>query len=64
MGTRRRDAAELRDAWHAKAAMVANGRRFKTSALVIRDTEFIPSGYGAALPIQRRTVSGTVTLAE
>ena len=63
-GTRRRDAAELRDAWHKKAAMVANGRRFKASELVVRDTEFIPAGYGGGLPIQRRTVSGSVTLLE
>ncbi len=63
-GPRRREAAELRDAWQAKAAMVANGRRFKASPLVVRDTEYIPSGYGAALPIQRRTVTGTMTLVE
>lgn len=61
-GPRRREAAELRDAWQAKAAMVANGRRFKASPLVVRDTEYIPSGYGAALPIQRRTVTGTMTI--
>ena len=61
-GTRRHDAAELRDAWQKKAAMVASGRRFKASELVVRDTEFIPHGYGVTLPIQRRTVSGSVTL--
>ncbi len=63
-GPRRRQPSELRDAWHKKAQMVANGRRFKASPLIVRDTEFIPSGYSPALPIQQRTVSGTITLAE
>ena len=63
-GSRRFSAELLRDAWQKKAAEVASGRRFKSSSLVVRDTEFIPSGYGAAWPVQSRTVSGTMTLLE
>ena len=48
----------LRDAWQRKARMVAGDRRFKATELVVHDTE---TGAGR-WPLQRRTVTGTITL--
>ena len=63
-GSRKVPADVLKDAWHKKATMVANGRRFRASSLVVHDTEYIVPGYGVTLPHQNRTVSGSITLVE
>ncbi|HZJ38542.1 MAG TPA: hypothetical protein VFD18_05160 [Chthoniobacterales bacterium] len=52
---------ELTDAWKKKAALVANGRRFKATALVVHNTL---SMQGMGYPLQTRTVTGTITLTE
>jgi hypothetical protein len=52
---------ELKDAWQKKAVMVANGRKFKVSKLVVHDNETIAYGY-VNVPVQNRSVSGTITL--
>ena len=61
----RRTAPEiLKQAWRKKAEMVANGRRFKSTELVVHDTEaYVPTGQ-PALPRKARRVSGTITLLE
>jgi hypothetical protein len=65
LGSRRMSAEVLKDAWHKKAAMVAEGRRYKASSLTVHDTEAIPSGgYGVVLPQQARRVSGTISLSD
>ena len=58
-GSRLRDAQELQDAWQKKAAMVANGRRFKiTAPPLVRDGE---CDLGVT-PMLSRSVTGTITL--
>lgn len=52
---------ELKDAWQKKALMVANGRKFKISKLVVHDNE---TDYGSGWPIKFRSVSGTITLTD
>ena len=54
---------ELKDAWQKKAVMVANGKKFKISKLVVHDNETIAYGY-VNVPIQYRSVSGTITLTD
>ncbi len=49
---------ELKAAWQKKALLVANGRKFKASPLVVRDNE---TDIGGA-PSKSRSVSGTITL--
>ena len=53
--------AELKDAWQKKAVMVANGRKFKVSKLVVHDNE---SDYASGWPIKFRSVSGTITVTQ
>lgn len=55
---------ELKGAWQKKAVMVANGRRFKSSELVVHDNETIPYGYYVSMPLQNRSVTGTITLTD
>jgi hypothetical protein len=50
---------ELKSAWQKKAVMVANGRKFKVSKLVVHDSE---SDYASGWPVKARSVSGTITL--
>lgn len=50
---------ELKSAWQKKAAMIANGRKFKVTKLVVHDNE---TDYGAGWPMKSRSVSGTITL--
>jgi hypothetical protein len=52
---------ELKNAWQKKALMVANGRHFKSSELVVHDNETIVYGY-VNVPVQNRSVSGTITV--
>jgi predicted transcriptional regulator YheO len=59
-GSRLRDAEELKAAWQKKATLVANGRHFKSSSLVVRDNE---SDYGGGLVLSR-SVTGTITLTD
>ncbi|HZE57531.1 MAG TPA: hypothetical protein VE031_06735 [Chthoniobacterales bacterium] len=47
----------LKDAWRKKARMVAGDRRFKTTELVVHDSETVQGGW----PMGRRTVTGTMT---
>lgn len=54
---------ELKNAWQKKALMVANGRHFKSSELVVHDNETIVYGY-VNMPVQNRSVSGTITLTD
>lgn len=61
-GPRSFSAEKLKEAWQAKARLVANGRRFKTSALVVHDNESV--AYGGSWPHQSRSVTGTITLSE
>jgi hypothetical protein len=60
--------AALEEAWRKKAAQLAAGRRYQSSALRGRGTESITSLYTgyANIPMvnQGRSVSGTVTLLE
>ena len=58
-GSRGTAAEVLKDAWRKKALMTAAGRRFKATELVVHDSETVPSG---SFPIQRRIVTGTITL--
>jgi len=50
--------AELKEAWHKKALQLANGRKFKSSALVVHDGEDSTGGWAIGF----RSVSGTITL--
>ena len=60
-GSRLRDAHELMEAWHKKAAMVANGHHFKiTTAPVVHDNESVE---GRA-PLLTRSVTGTIMLTD
>lgn len=58
-GSRGTSAEVLKDAWRKKAQMTAAGHRFKATELVVHDSETVPSG---GWPIQRRIVTGTITL--
>lgn len=49
---------ELKEAWRKKALQIANGRKFKTSPLVVHDTEDDTAG----VPTRMRSVKGTITL--
>jgi hypothetical protein len=49
---------ELKAAWERKALLVANGRKFKVSPLLVRDHETDLGG----MPEKSRSVSGTITL--
>jgi hypothetical protein len=49
---------KLKDAWRKKALEVAKGRKFKTSAWIVRETEDSSGGW----PIKFRSVSATITL--
>jgi hypothetical protein len=61
-GPRSLSAEELKEAWRKKALLVANGRRFKASPLVVHDNESI--GYGTYWPMRFRSVTGTITLTD
>jgi hypothetical protein len=61
-GPRSLTAEEIKEAWRQKALLVANGKRFKTSPLVVHDTESI--AYGTYWPARFRTVTGTITLTD
>lgn len=50
---------ELKEAWRKKALLVANGRKFKASPLVVHSSEGEAIG---VLPTKVRSVSGTITL--
>jgi len=50
--------AELKEAWRKKALQLANGRKFKSSALVVHDGEDSTGGWAIGF----RSVSGTITL--
>jgi hypothetical protein len=52
---------ELKDAWQKKAVLVANGKKFKASKLVMHDSE---SDYASGWPVKARSVSGTITLTD
>ena len=55
-------AAILKDAWSKKAAQLTAGRKYKSSALTVHDTEIVPyTGY-PTLPERGRSVSGTITI--
>jgi hypothetical protein len=58
-GSRGTAAEVLKDAWRKKALMTAAGHRFNATELVVHDSETVPSG---GLPMQRRIVTGTITL--
>ena len=49
---------ELKEAWRKKGLQLANGRKFKTSSLVVHDGEDSTGGWA----IGCRSVSGTITL--
>lgn len=53
-------AEELKEAWQKKAALVANGHRYKTSPLIVHGNEI--DGYGTYWPLRSRSVTGTITL--
>jgi hypothetical protein len=53
---------KLKEAWQKKAMLVANGRRFKTSPLVVHDNESVT--YGTYWPLRSRSVTGTITLTD
>jgi hypothetical protein len=57
------DREKLKSAWQKKALMVANGRHFNSSALVVHDNEMIAYGY-INVPVQSRSVTGTITLTD
>jgi hypothetical protein len=59
-GPRSLTAEELKEAWRKKALLVANGRRFKASPLVVHDNESIVAG--TYWPMRFRSVTGTITL--
>jgi hypothetical protein len=59
-GSRLRDTNELKEAWHKKALLVANGHHFKSSPLVMHNNE---SDYGGG-PMLSRSVTGTITLTD
>lgn len=61
-GTRKFDAPVLKDAWMKKAAQLASGRKYKTSELTVHDTEVIPYSLYPTLPMQGRSVTGTMSL--
>lgn len=61
-GPRSVKAEELKEAWRKKALLVANGRRFKGSPLVVHDNEVV--GNGLYWPLQSRSVTGSITLTE
>lgn len=50
---------ELKTAWQKKAAMVANGKKFKVTKLIVHDSE---DDFAAGWPMKTRSVSGTITL--
>ena len=52
--------AELKEAWRKKALQLANGRKFKSSALVVHDGEDSTGGWAIGF----RSVSGTITLTD
>jgi hypothetical protein len=56
-GSRLRDIEELKEAWNKKATMVAKGRRFTATPLVMHNSE---SDYRS--PLLMRSVTGTITL--
>jgi hypothetical protein len=56
-GSRLRDADELKEAWSRKAFLVANGRRFTATPLVVHNSE---SDYRS--PLLFRSVTATITL--
>jgi hypothetical protein len=58
-GPRSLTAEELKEAWRKKALLVAKGRRFRASPLVVHDTETVVSW-----PIRFRSVTGTITLTD
>ena len=51
---------ELKEAWRKKALQLANGRKFKSSTLVVHDGEDSTGGWA----IGYRSVSGTITLTD
>ena len=51
-------AEELKAAWQKKALLIAHGRKFKTSPLVVHENE---TDIGGA-PSKSRSVTGTITL--
>ena len=61
-GPRSLTAEQLKEAWRKKALVVANGHRFKSSALVVHDNESISPG--TYWPMRFRTVTGTITLTD
>jgi len=62
VGPRSLTAEQLKEAWQKKSMLVANGRRFKTSSLVVHDNEAVV--YGSYWPRQSRSVTGTITLTD
>ena len=52
--------AELKEAWRKKALQLANGRKFKSSTLVVHDGEDSTGGWA----IGYRSVSGTITVTD
>lgn len=50
---------ELKTAWEKKAAMVASGKKFKVTKLVMHDAE---DDLAIGWPMKTRSVSGTITL--
>ena len=50
---------KLEEAWQKKAKLVASGRRFKTSPLVVHDNE---TDLGTHWPVRSRGMTGTITL--
>ncbi len=52
---------ELKEAWRKKALLVANGKKFKASSLVVHDNESVPYG---SWGVQTRSVTGTITLTD
>jgi hypothetical protein len=51
---------ELKAAWQKKALLIANGRRFKASPLVVHENETDIGG----VPSKSRSVTGTITLTD
>lgn len=51
----------LKDAWKKKALLVANGRRFNASPLIVHNNL---SMQGMGYPRQSRTVTGMITLTD
>jgi hypothetical protein len=61
-GSRSLGTEELKRAWQKKAELVANGRPFKASALIVHDNE--TDTVGTYWPMQTRSVTGIITLSD